>query len=107
MFPINYGTGTYNGNDRGASWLSMILPQIDQAALFGQIRFGAPADDQLNVDAATTPIPLYMCPADVHGNGVMENRRNASGPRAITNFKQPSVDGPTSAEASRSQDRWS
>jgi len=87
-FPINYGNGPYNGTNTGASWLTLILPQLDQSALHQQIRFGQPADHPDNVAAAQTVVRTFICPtSSANGQGLMENRRNAVGPRAVTCYK--------------------
>ena len=41
-FPLNYGSGTYTSDNVGQSWLSRILPQIEQAALYQSIDSGQP-----------------------------------------------------------------
>lgn len=87
MMPINYGRGVYNETDRGASWLSMTLPWLDQAPLYDRIRFGEPLTDPANDAAAVTVVPAFLCPSDSHGDGVMPDRRNSSKPRAVTNYK--------------------
>ena len=87
MFPINYGQGEYNETNRGVSWLQMLLPYIDQRPLYGNIRFGEPANQAENLAVSQTVVPVFLCPSDSHGNGVMPNRRNADGPRAVTNYK--------------------
>jgi prepilin-type N-terminal cleavage/methylation domain-containing protein/prepilin-type processing-associated H-X9-DG protein len=87
VFPLNYGTGVFTGDDRGASWLSFILPYVDQGPLYEQIRFGFPQADPANVAAGRTVVPVYLCPSDVHGDGVMRNRRNMLIEAAVTNYK--------------------
>jgi len=87
LFPINYGRGPYNGTNTGASWLALILPQLDQAALHQRIKFGRPADDEQNRLVAETVIPTFLCPSAETGTGLMPNRRNANGPRAVTCYK--------------------
>jgi prepilin-type N-terminal cleavage/methylation domain-containing protein/prepilin-type processing-associated H-X9-DG protein len=81
--PTSTGSGVA-GNPRGNglySWLAMILPQMEQQALFQSIDFsvpmtsalsGASADyyklkidaDHVNALAARTVIPTYLCPSD-------------------------------------------
>lgn len=87
LFPINYGRGPYNGTNTGASWLALILPQLDQSALHKRIKFGQPADDPQNWAVAETVIPLFVCPSSAAGTGLMPNRRDANGPRAVTCYK--------------------
>jgi len=82
-FPINYsmsanGFGGSNGNSgannsRQCSWLGMILPQIEQTALYNSIDWnvglknasGAPT---ANVLIAQRAMPPFMCPSDGSGN---------------------------------------
>jgi prepilin-type N-terminal cleavage/methylation domain-containing protein/prepilin-type processing-associated H-X9-DG protein len=87
LFPINYGRGPYNGTNTGASWLALILPQLDQDALHRRIQFGQPADNAQNRAVAETVISTYLCPSSAAGTGLMPNRRNANGPRAVTCYK--------------------
>ena len=87
MFPINYGAGPYNELNRGAGWLARVLPYIDQTALYSTLQFGAPLTDPANDAAAKTVVRVFLCPSDVHGSGVMPNRRGSTVPRAVTNYK--------------------
>lgn len=87
LFPINYGNGPYNETNTGASWLALILPDIEQAPLHAQIRFGSPADDPANEAVAAMVVPLFLCPSDSHNGGVIPNRRNTNTPKAVTNYK--------------------
>ena len=87
QFPINYGAGVYNDNNRGVSWLTMILPQLDQATLYSTINFGEPLTDDGNSYASKLVVPTFLCASDLHDLGVMPNRRETHEPRAITNYK--------------------
>jgi hypothetical protein len=85
--PINWSDGIYNDTDRGKSWLVMLLPQLDQSALYGQVQFGEPLPHSENDAVADTVVPVFLCPSDNQDNGVMSDRRNSSVPRAVTNYK--------------------
>jgi len=85
--PINWGEGIYNDADRGHSWLAMLLPQLDQTPLYGRILFEEPLTHPENDAAANTVVPVFLCPSDSHGDGVMSDRRNSNVPRAVTNYK--------------------
>ncbi len=85
--PINYGVGPYNESNRGASWISQVLPQLGETALYGTLRFGEALTAPENDAASRRPIATLLCPSDVHGNGVMPNRRESHDPRAVTNYK--------------------
>jgi len=87
VFPINYGMGAYNETNRGASWLPRLLPHLDQAPLYSSVRWGEPLTQPDNDLVAKTVIGVFLCPSDVHGNGIMPNRRNSNDPRAVTNYK--------------------
>lgn len=87
MFPINYGTGPYNELNRGMSWLARVLPFVDQTALYSTLNQGAALTDPANDAVAKTVVRVFLCPSDVHGNGVMLNRRGSTVPRAVTNYK--------------------
>lgn len=84
---LNYGAGAYDGTNTGASWLALLLPFVDQPALHQQIQFGSPQGHPANVAAGRTVVPVYLCPSDVHGDGVMPNRRNMLVEAAVTNYK--------------------
>jgi prepilin-type processing-associated H-X9-DG protein len=45
------------------SWRTLILPYIEQQALYKQIDLSKPWDDQANKIARETRIPLYQCPS--------------------------------------------
>lgn len=87
VFPINYGVGPYDDSNRGASWMPRILPYLDQAPLYAQIRWGQSLFNVHNDAVASTVVSVFLCPSDLHGNGVMPNRRNTDLPRAVTNYK--------------------
>jgi type II secretory pathway pseudopilin PulG len=45
------------------SWRTLILPYLDQAALFGTIDLSKPWDDPVNAKAYETEIATYRCPS--------------------------------------------
>lgn len=45
------------------SWRTLILPYIDQAALYAQIDLSKPWDDPSNAEAFKTPVSTYCCPS--------------------------------------------
>ena len=87
VFPINYGVGLYDETNLGASWLPRILPQVDQGPLYAKVKWGEPLTQPDNDAVAKTVVAVFLCPSDLHGNGVMPNRRNSTVPRAVTNYK--------------------
>jgi hypothetical protein len=46
------------------SWRTMILPFIEQAALFDQIRFNEPWDSEHNKQFHNFVVPVYRCPSN-------------------------------------------
>ncbi|MCA8992263.1 MAG: DUF1559 domain-containing protein [Planctomycetaceae bacterium] len=51
------------------SWRTLILPYMDQKALYDRIDFSKPWDDPANADFAATSIAAYRCPsADMDSN---------------------------------------
>ena len=76
----NGGTGQSGGNDNGYSWQAMILPMIEQSALYDQFDFslhpwGAPgngvavgvngASSNANHNACSKTLPSLSCPSDI------------------------------------------
>src|SRR2546423_10935519 len=53
-------------DDRGPGWgwAAHILPDIEQAPLFRQIRFDKDIGDPLNTQARMTVLPIFVCPSD-------------------------------------------
>jgi hypothetical protein len=45
------------------SWRTLILPYLDQAALYNSIDLSKPWDDPVNAEACKTVIPVYSCPS--------------------------------------------
>ena len=86
IFPINYGSGNYDATNRGASWMQMILPYIEQQNLYGRIRFGSAVEDPVNAEVAASPIPLFLCPSDSN-EGRMDFRANVGGILGLQNYK--------------------
>jgi prepilin-type N-terminal cleavage/methylation domain-containing protein/prepilin-type processing-associated H-X9-DG protein len=87
-FPISYATGPYpyGLEDRGTSWMTMILPQIDQVPLYNRIEFGKPFAALNNVLAARESVPAFHCPSDTH-SGRMDFRSNIQGEWGVNNYK--------------------
>jgi len=95
MFPINWGV--INGQPgpatiipprlnaplgtKGFSWMSMILPQIEENGLYRQINFEQPYSG--NLAAANRSVAAFHCPSDTH-EGTLANQVLCSG---VTNYK--------------------
>jgi len=89
-FPINYGgNGGDATNNTGHTWFTGILPYIEQQALFDKINFAAVngIGDANNTLVSKTPIKGLLCPTDSTRTGIMGNRSNGGGERAINNYK--------------------
>ena len=56
MTPINGGSG--------AGWGLLILPQIDQAALYNKFNLNLRIADPVNAPLIVTPISAFLCPSD-------------------------------------------
>ncbi len=48
----------------GWGWAAMILPELEQAAVFNQINFDLTIDDRANSTVRTIPLATYLCPTD-------------------------------------------
>jgi prepilin-type N-terminal cleavage/methylation domain-containing protein/prepilin-type processing-associated H-X9-DG protein len=48
----------------GWGWASMILPGVEQSALFDSANFQVPVEQPANVTASITAIAVYTCPSD-------------------------------------------
>ncbi|MBI3860868.1 MAG: DUF1559 domain-containing protein, partial [Planctomycetia bacterium] len=46
------------------SWRTLILPFLDQAALYNSIDMSKPWDDPVNAEARNSRVPIYYCPSN-------------------------------------------
>ncbi len=55
-----------SGNDLGPGWgwAAAILPELEQSALYDQIRYDRNIEDAANVAARTVVLAAYLCPSD-------------------------------------------
>ena len=86
-FPINWGDGTVGTElkEKGHSWLTGVLPFIEEDVLYKAITQGA--DLEKNYDAAKEPVPEFMCPTDSH-NGTLNTLEPKRGTIfGTTNYK--------------------
>lgn len=67
----NYFSGGFNANSNEMTWVTFLLPFIEQDALYRKVDFnnnmGAPSGPNGAVDnslVAKTPIPMMLCPSD-------------------------------------------
>jgi len=61
-------------NHMGLAWGTMILPFIEQPALYDRFNFGLPCFDPANQAARETPISTYLCPSDAYSEGKFVER---------------------------------
>lgn len=88
-FPINFGTG-FNVNSKSISWVTMLLPFIDQGPLYQSVDFNGTTNTGANVTASRTIIPTLLCPSDAgNGNGILDRRANigATDMRGVSNYR--------------------
>lgn len=67
--------------DPGWSWISMLLPHLDQNGLYRQIDLSRSVSDPVNADKVTRPLPFVTCPSDL-GTGVFSVLRKDGSPFA-------------------------
>ena len=48
----------------GWGWGTLLLPYLEQGALFNQIAFNLPVEGPTNLVPRTTPLKVYTCPSD-------------------------------------------
>ena len=91
LFPMSYGNGNYGEGGKMVSWLTGILPYIDQAPLYNTIDFNLPINGTTaNTAAAQTVIAAFLCPSDSGNNGgKLSGRANMNGGvfYAVTGYK--------------------
>lgn len=93
--PLNNGGNAYNGTRNFASWLTVILPFVEQSALLDQVNFAWGLQDDprgtgvnTNTWVAQQKISAYLCPSDGNNNGgIMASRANVGGSWAVNNYK--------------------
>jgi len=63
----------------GGTWVAMILPHIEQSALYDSFNFDVPMNHPDNTEEVTTVIPTLLCPSDpAASEPVFEDRDNLS-----------------------------
>lgn len=56
-------------NHMGFAWGSMILPQLEQAALYDEFDFNVPGFDPANLSAREKSVATFLCPTDRYSAG--------------------------------------
>jgi prepilin-type N-terminal cleavage/methylation domain-containing protein/prepilin-type processing-associated H-X9-DG protein len=69
VFPPGYIAGSTfidgeTDTSPGWSWVSMILPQLDQGPLYSSINFSFPIQAPGNAGVIATSLPMFLCPSD-------------------------------------------
>ena len=91
--PFNASPNTYGYDDNGKSWswLSAILPNIEQGALYTTGGLGANPQPTFNSVAAVhaAVVKTYVCPSDPSSGVVLRDRANGSSSNGCgpTNYK--------------------
>ncbi len=97
MYPINWGVISGQPDPatvippslnppvstKGFGWMTMILPMIEEEALYRLIEFEQPYGHPNNLIAANKSVAAFHCPSDAH-EGILDNLVLCSG---VTNYK--------------------
>jgi prepilin-type N-terminal cleavage/methylation domain-containing protein/prepilin-type processing-associated H-X9-DG protein len=98
VLPINWGINTERGeNAHGHTWLTLILPQLENDVIYRRIRLGEKfgyKESGANVNSgrwnrymATLAIPAFRCPSDNH-RGYLDNQQlSFRDDVGVTNYK--------------------
>lgn len=93
VFPINWCTSPNSAVREdvvGHSWLTGLLPFLEESVLYSNIKQGGKLGDNLspgNVEEPPRqPVPEFLCPSD-HHSGTMKNQLILTGIVGVTNFK--------------------
>ena len=57
------GSGSGSSARNGLGWQAMILPQLEQGAIYNQFNFNIAYNQVPNVDQSKTPVQVYLCPS--------------------------------------------
>ena len=52
------------------NWMALILPQMEEKALYANLNFSYPVSDTVNFDFRSTVIPSILCPSDNRNNRI-------------------------------------
>lgn len=82
VLPPGYLSGVDStGNDTGPGWgwAALMLPYIEQQALFNQINLKLPIEDPAHAAVRVMPLITYLCPSDSPPRTFASARRSATG----------------------------
>lgn len=90
---LPYGTNNCCSNN-GGNWATMILPQLEQQALYDQLNFEGNFRSAEHEELVQIPLDVYICPADFEATDPVMDRHshNASPAHALW---YPASMGPT------------
>jgi prepilin-type N-terminal cleavage/methylation domain-containing protein len=93
MKELPFGSGY--GFTHTGTWMSFILPQLEQQNLFNMIDFKRPMFHDVNKPAITTKISFLICPSDPQGaRPILKNRMDSCASSATgTHCNPPEVFG--------------
>ncbi len=100
-YHTNLQTLPYGANfptSTGGTWPAMILPQMEQQAVYDRFNFNVRMGDASNEVSVRTIIPTYICPADASGEDALQGGRVQSGshnPGESLGLWYPGCMGPT------------
>ena len=99
QYPLNWGqvstvgqpSGSLNLGVNGVSWLTALLPNIDQMPLYKELSLGMPLGYTAgggydNSQGLSTIVSTYVCPSDTSRGSIM-NATLGTGTYATTNYK--------------------
>jgi len=104
-FPINWGAGDQSsGSTRGHSWLTYILPNLEENPLYDRIKFNDALGNPNNQLAASRRVAAFICPSDPDDGITTGQSVSSTGDLGGTNYK--AVAGSNWAGTSDKQFRW-
>jgi prepilin-type N-terminal cleavage/methylation domain-containing protein len=79
VFPYATPWDQVGANDTGGTWAAMILPYMEQEALYKQFDFTKLMTDPANAAAVKTVVKAYLCPSDPRSSEpIFDDRQNLS-----------------------------
>lgn len=94
--PYASGAGGVVGSSWGGVWSAMILPYLEQQAIYEQINFNRHLRDPVNAEVVQIVISTYICPSDPEGrHPVLDGRYEPHNPNPALGLWYPVSMGPT------------
>mgnify|MGYP002623232360 CR=1 FL=1 len=75
-----YDPGGSGANNMGFAWGCMILPFVEQVALYNSFNFNVPGFAAVNLTPREKHLPVFLCPSDPYSNGGYVVRDASSSP---------------------------